>query len=184
MQLTLQGCGFEVIPQNRFAIPPAVEDGLSFVENALIKARHACRLTGLAAIADDSGLEVNALHGEPGIYSSRYALDTSTFGVGDKANNQQLLHKLKGIKQRDARFVCVIAYMRHAEDPTPILCQASWEGHITQSEIGDNGFGYDPLFYVPEFNCHAAELPAKIKQQISHRAKALAQLKHHLDRQS
>jgi len=175
MQATLQELGFHVCPQSDFEIPEAVEDGLTFVENALIKARHACRLTELPAIADDSGLEVDALLGAPGIYSSRYA-----DGAGDQANNQKLLSELQGVEDRTARFVCVIVYMQYPEDPTPIICQGFWEGIIAKQEVGEHGFGYDPLFYVPEENCHSAELDPMLKKRISHRAKALVELQQQL----
>lgn len=172
MQRELKSFGFSVLPQSDFNIGEAVEDGLSFVENAIKKARYACLHTGHAAIADDSGLEVDALDGAPGIYSARYA-----DGLGDAANNKKLLEALKDSKERTARYQCVIAYMRHAEDPTPIICQGSWEGSIANSASGSNGFGYDPIFYVSKFNCTAAELEPSQKKLLSHRAKALALLK-------
>ena len=172
MQRELKSFGFSVLPQSDFDIGEAVEDGLSFVENAIKKARYACLHTGHAAIADDSGLEVDALDGAPGIYSARYA-----DGLGDAANNKKLLEALKDSKERTARYQCVIAYMRHAEDPTPIICQGSWEGSIANSASGSNGFGYDPIFYVSKFNCTAAELEPSQKKLLSHRAKALALLK-------
>ena len=172
MQRELKSFGFSVLPQSDFDIGEAVEDGLSFVENAIKKARYACLHTGHAAIADDSGLEVDALDGAPGIYSARYA-----DGLGDAANNKKLLEALKDSKERTARYQCVIAYMRHAEDPTPIICQGSWEGSIANSASGSNGFGYDPIFYVSEFNRTAAELEPNQKKLLSHRAKALALLK-------
>jgi len=172
MQRELQAFGFTVLPQSDFDIPEAIEDGLSFVENAIIKARHACLHTGLPSIADDSGIEVDALNGAPGIYSARYAE-----GRGDAANNAKLLNALKGEKNRRARYQCIIVYMRHAEDPTPIICQGCWEGHVALSAAGNNGFGYDPIFYVAEHDLHAAQLEADQKKQLSHRAKALALLK-------
>jgi len=172
MQRELQSFGFEVSAQSDYDFPEAIEDGLSFVENAIKKARHACSHTGLAAIADDSGLEVDALEGAPGIYSARFA-----DGRGDQANNSKLLKLLDGQNKRSARFQCVIAFMQHAKDPTPIICQGNWEGEIALATSGSNGFGYDPLFYVPEFSCTAAELSEQQKKQLSHRAKALALLK-------
>lgn len=175
MQLTLKDLGFEVLPQSSFDMPEAVEDGLTFVENALKKARHACKLTEMPAIADDSGIEVDALWGAPGIYSARYA-----DGAGDAANNQKLLQEMRDVSDRTARFQCVIVYMLHPEDPTPIICQGSWEGQIAEAPVGDNGFGYDPIFYIPELKRHSAELSAQVKKQVSHRAKALAELKRHL----
>jgi XTP/dITP diphosphohydrolase len=158
--------------QAEFAVPEVAETGLSFVENAIIKARAAAQHSGLPAIADDSGLEVDFLNGAPGIHSARYS------GDGDAANNAKLFQALAGIpeEQRGARFQCVLVYMRHALDPTPLVCQASWEGRILLAPQGDNGFGYDPLFYVPEYQCSSAELPPGVKNRISHRAKASALL--------
>ena len=155
-------------PQAQFNVPDAEETGLSFVENAIIKARAAAQHTGLPAIADDSGIEVDHLNGAPGIYSARYS------GAGDEANNVLLLQELGEIpeEQRSARFQCVLVYMRHALDPTPLICQASWEGFILFEPRGDNGFGYDPLFYLPEHQCSSAQLDPSIKNRISHRAKA------------
>jgi len=163
----------QVLPQGEFDVPEAVEDGLSFVENAIKKARNAATHSGLPAIADDSGLEVDALKGAPGIYSARYAGDG-----GDAANNAKLLQALEDVpeQQRSARFQCVMVYMRHAEDPTPIICQGTWEGMILRNPQGENGFGYDPLFFVPSENASAAELPAEIKNTLSHRGQALRQL--------
>lgn len=176
MQSRLERLGFDVVPQSEFDIPEAVEDGLTFVENALKKARHACELTGLPAIADDSGLEVRALQGAPGIHSSRYA-----DGQGDDANNKKLLAALDGVEDRRARFQCVIVYLRHALDPTPIICQGSWQGEITDTPSGSAGFGYDPLFFVPDQNCTAAALSPEIKKSLSHRAQALTQLQQALN---
>ena len=172
MHQCLHGFGFDVFPQSDFHIPEAVEDGLTFVENAIKKARNACMHTELPAIADDSGLEVDALFGAPGIYSARYA-----DGQGDSANNSKLLDEMRDVENRIARFQCVIVYMLHPEDPTPVICQGTWEGEIAAKEVGENGFGYDPLFYVPDLGCHSAELEPQIKKQVSHRAKALADLK-------
>ena len=177
MQRTLNEFGFEVLPQSQFNIPDAIEDGLSFIENAIIKARHACALTGLPAIADDSGLEVDALLGAPGIYSSRYADELPENEQGDSANNKKLLTALKDQTNRSARFQCVLVYMLHEKDPTPIICQGTWEGSISQQPSGSNGFGYDPLFYVAEFDCNSAELSPEQKKRLSHRGAALAQLK-------
>lgn len=177
MQNQLSEFGFAVVPQSIYDFAEAIEDGLSFVENAIIKARHACQHTDLPAIADDSGLEVDALNGAPGIYSSRYADGSDAEGSGDEANNIKLLNALNGIENRQARFQCVIVYMQHANDPTPIICQGTWEGEIALASKGDNGFGYDPLFWVPEKNCHSAELSTTDKKQLSHRGKALANLK-------
>jgi len=163
----------QVLPQGEFDIPEAVEDGLSFVENAIKKARNAAQNSGLPAIADDSGLEVDALNGAPGIYSARYAGDG-----GDAANNAKLLEALADVpdEKRTARFQCVMVYMRHAQDPTPVICQGTWEGLILREPQGDNGFGYDPLFFVPGQDASAAELPAEIKNSLSHRGQALRAL--------
>jgi len=184
MQKALQELGFEVLPQSQFNIPDAIEDGLSFVENAIIKARHACALTGLPAIADDSGLEVDALFGAPGIYSSRYASELNQSEQSDTANNKKLLMALDGQSNRVARFQCVLVFMQHETDPTPIICQGTWAGSITQTPSGDNGFGYDPLFYVTEFDCTSAELKPEQKKRLSHRGAALAQLKAALQSQT
>ena len=173
MQSTLADFGFNVVAQSHFGFEEAIEDGLSFVENAIIKARHACMHTGLPAIADDSGLEVDALDGAPGIYSSRYAqLDVQS----DSANNSKLLNALKGVENRSARFRCVLVYMSHANDPSPIICNGCWEGAIAHEYKGDNGFGYDPVFLVPELALHAAELEPSQKKQFSHRGQALQKL--------
>ena len=175
MHQCLHEFGFDIFPQSDFHIPEAIEDGLTFVENAIKKARNACMHTELPAIADDSGLEVDALYGAPGIYSARYA-----DGEGDSANNKKLLNEMRGVENRAARFQCVIVYMMHPEDPTPIICQGTWEGEISAKEVGENGFGYDPLFYIPDLGCHSAELESQVKKQVSHRAKALADLKFYL----
>ena len=164
--------GVTLKPQSEFNVPEVEETGLSFVENAIIKARAAAAHSGLPAIADDSGLEVDYLNGAPGIHSARYS------GGGDAANNARLLQELRDVPeaQRSARFQCVLVYMRHAQDPTPLVCQASWEGTILLAPAGERGFGYDPLFYVPEHQCSSAQLPSEIKNRISHRAKASALL--------
>ena len=176
LQAILENRDVQLLPQSKFSVSDADETGLSFVENALIKARHACLATGLPAIADDSGIEVDALKGEPGIVSARYA---GSHGPGaDIANNAKLLRELEDIAEADrtARFQCVIAYMRHAKDPMPLICQGTWDGRILFSEEGENGFGYDPLFYVPSHNCASAKLDAATKNAISHRGQALTQL--------
>ncbi|WP_439860121.1 RdgB/HAM1 family non-canonical purine NTP pyrophosphatase [Pseudomonas sp. MBLB4136] len=153
------------------------ETGLSFIENAILKARHAARVSGLPALADDSGLAVDALGGAPGIYSARYA-----DGQGDAANNAKLLEALRDVpdEQRGAQFVCALALLRHAEDPLPILCEGLWHGRILHQPRGDQGFGYDPLFWVAERNCASAELAPAQKNQLSHRARAMALLKQRL----
>ena len=166
----LAGRDMTVVPQSDFAVPDADETGLTFVENAILKARNAAVHTGLAAIADDSGLEVDYLNGAPGIYSARYAGDG-----GSAANNAKLLEALADVatEQRGARFQCVLVYLRHAEDPTPIICQGTWEGRILTALRGEAGFGYDPLFWVPEEGCSSAELAAARKNELSHRGQAL-----------
>ena len=166
----------DLIPQSEFKVSDVEETGLSFVENALIKARHACAETGMPALADDSGIEVDVLHGEPGIYSARYAGVSGA--TADAANNARLLEELEQIPelQRTARFQCVIAYLRHDKDPMPLICQGTWEGQILFAESGDNGFGYDPLFYVPTHGCSSAELDAEVKNSLSHRGQALRAL--------
>ena len=163
----------DLIAQSEFGLVDADETGCTFVENALIKARHASTETGLPSIADDSGLEVDALHGEPGVFSARYA------GIegkdSDAANNSKLLASLDDVPEnkRSARFHCVIVFLRHKKDPTPIICSGVWEGRILTNTSGVNGFGYDPLFYVPSHKCTSAELEPKIKNSLSHRGQAL-----------
>lgn len=166
----LQRFNFDVKPQSEFNVSDADETGLTFVENAILKARHACHATGLPALADDSGLEVDALNGAPGIYSARYAN-----GQGDAANNQKLLEALKDVPeaQRTGRYRCVLVFMRHALDPMPLICEGTLEGRIGVAPQGDQGFGYDPLFIVPQHNCTAAQLSASEKHAISHRGQAV-----------
>jgi XTP/dITP diphosphohydrolase len=178
LQAMLAAKNVSFVPQTQFNIAEAVEDGLSFVENAIIKARYASKLTGLPAIADDSGLEVDALGGAPGIYSARFASMQGEGNSDDAANNTLLLEKLRDVEdsQRTARFQCVLALMRFPDDPMPLICQGTWEGRMLRSARGANGFGYDPLFFVPELNCASAELAPEIKNRISHRALALQQL--------
>ena len=167
----LHGLHIEAIPQTEFKVPDAEETGLTFVENAIIKARNAAEHSGLPALADDSGIEVDALSGEPGIYSARYAGK----GASDDANLTKLLQALKDVPdaERTARFQCVMVYMAHAKDPTPLICQGTWEGRILYEPRGENGFGYDPVFFVPTHNCSAAELESSVKNQLSHRGQAL-----------
>lgn len=162
----------DVVAQSEFNVPEVAETGTTFVENAIIKARHAAKITGLPAIADDSGLEVDALNGAPGIYSARFAGEDAS----DQDNIDLLLKKLEGEATRSARFWCVLVLMRHEHDPTPIICQASWEGQIVTEQDGENGFGYDPVFFVPELGMTSANLSKQEKNAISHRGKALAQL--------
>lgn len=167
----LRGCEIEIVPQSEFGVSQIDETGLSFVENAIIKARHAADISGLPAIADDSGIEVDALHGAPGIYSARYAGEPCS----DQANNDKLLRDLATVaeEKRSARFQCVIVYMRHAADAMPLICTGTWEGRILYEPRGPHGFGYDPLFYVPTHGCASAELDPEVKNRISHRAQAL-----------
>lgn len=174
LEQILAPIGYDICAQSEFDVPEAEETGLTFVENAIIKARNACEHTGLAAISDDSGIEVDALKGAPGIYSARFAGP----GAKDSDNNAHLINTLQALGQGpfSARYQCVIVYMRHAADPTPIICQGSWEGEIQFAPAGDNGFGYDPHFYVPEQKCTAAQLTDDIKHALSHRGKALQQL--------
>ena len=163
-----------VQPQSEFGVIDAEETGLTFVENAILKARNAAQHTGLPAIADDSGIEVDALNGAPGIYSARYAGSNAS----DQANLEKLLAELDGLPEakRSARFQCLMVFMEHANDPTPLICQGTWEGRILPAARGDNGFGYDPVFYVPSHDCSSAELPADVKNALSHRGQALRQL--------
>ena len=170
--------GIELVPQNQFLSEEVEETGLSFVENAILKARHAAAASGMPALADDSGLEVDALGGAPGIYSARYAGSPLKGQAKDAANSAKLIADLAHIPAdlRTARFQCVLVYMRHATDPTPLICQAAWEGVIMESAQGEHGFGYDPIFEVLEEGCRAAQLTPTQKIAISHRGKALAQL--------
>jgi XTP/dITP diphosphohydrolase len=165
---------FEIAPQSQFNIPEIEETGLSFVENAILKARHAANYANLPAIADDSGLEVDALMGAPGIYSARYA----GRGATDAENLQKLLTDLADVpeEKRSARFRCVIAFMRHALDPAPVVCEGVWEGRILFAPLGQNGFGYDPIFLVPTHHRSSAELEPDTKNTLSHRGQALKKL--------
>ena len=174
LQQMLGGLGVKIIPQTDLDIPDIEETGLTFVENAILKARNAAALSNLPAIADDSGLEVDFLQGSPGIYSARFAGEDA----GDEANKDKLLQLMANVPtdQRSARYQTVIVYMRHGNDPTPIICQGTWEGLIATESRGDQGFGYDPIFYVTETNCHAAELDKVTKNRLSHRGKAIANL--------
>lgn len=165
---------YQVVPQSEFDVDSVPETGTTFVENAIIKARHAAEVTGLPAIADDSGIEVDALLGQPGVYSARYSGEQAT----DASNLQKLLDEMAGVPPvlRTARYWCVLVYMRHAKDPTPLICQASWEGSLATEPKGKNGFGYDPIFNVPGMNCTAAELEPATKNHLSHRGQALQML--------
>ncbi|MEH6823334.1 MAG: RdgB/HAM1 family non-canonical purine NTP pyrophosphatase [Motiliproteus sp.] len=169
----LAGLDFQVLPQSQFAVGEVDETGLTFVENAILKARHVSRVSGLPALADDSGLEVDFLKGAPGIYSARF----SGVGATDARNNAKLLELLSGVpeSERTARFQCLLVYMRHPLDPTPLICQGAWEGRILEAPQGDNGFGYDPLFWVPECQSSSAELLPEQKNRLSHRGQAVAE---------
>jgi len=171
---------YQLLTQSEFNVSDVPETGTTFVENAIIKARHAAQLTGLPALADDSGIEVDALQGAPGVYSARYAGEHGA----DNANNTKLLSEMKNVAEenRGARFQCVIVFMRHARDPMPIICEGTWEGKILYELSGPNGFGYDPLFYVPTHGCSSAELDPAEKNRISHRAQALRKLISELNR--
>jgi XTP/dITP diphosphohydrolase len=175
IQALLSDVGYSIVTQTELGVSDAIEDGHSFVENALIKARHASARTGLPAIADDSGLMIDALNGAPGLISAHYA------GVhGDaKGNIKKVLAELQDVPraQRSARFYSLIVMLKHAEDPQPIIAEGIWEGEILELPRGDKGFGYDPIFFVPEHQCSAAELPQEIKNKMSHRGKALLQLR-------
>lgn len=174
----LSAWAIDVYPQSEWAVPEVAETGLSFVENALIKARHASRHAGLPALADDSGLVVDRLNGAPGLYSARYA----GADADDAANRRKLLAALADVPDtaRSARFVCVLALVRHPDDPLPLICQGEWAGRIAHAESGEHGFGYDALFELPERHCTAAELAPSEKQRLSHRAQALQQLQQRL----
>ncbi|HAD99526.1 MAG TPA: non-canonical purine NTP pyrophosphatase, RdgB/HAM1 family [Gammaproteobacteria bacterium] len=165
---------YEVVSMSDRKVEEVPETGLTFVENALIKARNASEQSGLPALADDSGIVVDALSGEPGIYSARYAGNHGD----DEANTQKLLDEMQGVADgdRSARFWCAIVFVEHANDPTPIIIQRGWEGEILRKKVGENGFGYDPIFYVPTHSCASAELAPEIKNTLSHRGRALIAL--------
>ncbi|MCG8379292.1 MAG: RdgB/HAM1 family non-canonical purine NTP pyrophosphatase [Proteobacteria bacterium] len=178
----LEDISLNIQSQSEFNVPEVEETGLSFVENALIKARNAALHTGNATIADDSGIEILALNGKPGIYSARFA------GVGatDEANLYKLIEEIKSLdeKNRQARFVCLMVFLRHADDPTPIIAQGIWDGIVITEPRGKNGFGYDPIFYVPTHDCTSAELPPETKNQLSHRGQALRSLVAQINKKS
>lgn len=163
-----------IVPQTQWQISEAEETGSTFVENAIIKARHAAQHCQLPAIADDSGLVVDSLDGAPGVISARYA------GIGstDEENVAKLLAALKNVpdSERTARFICVLVFMQHANDPTPVIAQGFWEGRILHQPVGENGFGYDPVFWVDEYQCSSAQLSAEVKNRLSHRGQALQRL--------
>lgn len=174
----LNGLDYDIRPQSEFDVPEAEETGTTFVENAIIKARNAAKHTGHMALADDSGIEVDALNGAPGVYSARFAGKNAT----DDDNNTLLVKQLASVPehQRTARYRAVLVLMRHAADPSPIICEGSWEGVIQLHPAGSGGFGYDPYFYLPDLGCTSAELTAGDKNRLSHRGKALQQLKNRL----
>jgi len=174
LQAMLQPLGFSVLPKAEFTSEEVVEDGDSFVANALLKARHAAQASGLAAIADDSGIELDALAGAPGIHSARYA----GAQAGDIDNLNKLLEAMQHVPdvQRSARYRCALVYVRNAQDSAPLICEASWEGSITRVPAGTGGFGYDPMFWLSEQGCTAAEISAELKNRLSHRGQALKKL--------
>jgi XTP/dITP diphosphohydrolase len=174
IQAMLSGMAITVLPQSDFKVPTAEETGLTFVENAILKARNAARHTSLPAIADDSGIEVRGLNGAPGVFSAVYA----GAGASDQENLDKLLTACEAVPEgeRSARFVCVMVYMRHAEDATPVIAQGTWNGELLRAAIGENGFGYDPIFFVPDHGCSSAQLPPDVKNAISHRGQALRSL--------
>lgn len=174
----LQPHGWDIKPQLEFFDSEADETGLTFIENAILKARYASEKTGLPAIADDSGIEVSALQGQPGIYSARYSQDIYGDATNDETNLQKLLTELEGLpgEQRQASYYCAMVYVEHANDPIPVIGLGRWYGQMLTEKRGDGGFGYDPIFWVEEFNQSAAELPKAQKNQVSHRAQALNSL--------
>lgn len=168
----------KILPQSQFNLPEAEETGTTFIENAIIKARNAARHCGLPAIADDSGLVVDALNGAPGVISARYAGP----GASDADNIDKLLKQLHGVPaaQRSARFICVMVYLRHADDPLPVIAQGIWEGQILETKIGEHGFGYDPVFWLEQQQCSSAQLEPALKNTLSHRGQALRLLQQQL----
>lgn len=174
LQALLMPLQMEVLPKSQFTSEEVPETGATFVENALLKARHAAQVSGLPAIGDDSGIEVDALHGAPGIYSARYAGEQAS----DADNLYKLLQTMQSVPDdlRTARYRCALVYVKQASDPHPLCCEATWEGSITRAPAGNGGFGYDPIFWLSEYRQTAAQIPAELKNQLSHRAKALQQL--------
>lgn len=169
-QAMLAPLGIEVLTQEQLAISEAEEPHCTFIENALAKARHVSKASGLPALADDSGICVHALGGAPGVYSARYA---GTDPKSDTRNNEKLLQAMQGVTDRRAHYYCVLVLVHHAEDPQPVIAEGEWHGEIALAERGEGGFGYDPLFWLPQFNKMSAELKAEEKARISHRALAL-----------
>ena len=175
LERLLDGLGWEVVAQSAYGVEPAPEDGITFVENAIIKARHAAERTGRPALADDSGIVVDALGGAPGVHSARYAGE----GSGDAANNEKLVHALAGVSdaERTARFECAVVWLRDPRDPVPLIARGTWAGRVLEAPRGANGFGYDPLFLDPATGCTAAELSPERKDALSHRGQALRSLR-------
>lgn len=171
-QALLAPLALPLVPQSQQSIPPANEPYSTFIENALHKARQASRITGLPALSDDSGLCVRALHGLPGIHSARFAGEPTS----DAANNQLLIEKMRGLTERDGYFYCILTLVRYPEDPAPVIAEGVWFGHIATALQGDNGFGYDPLFYLPHLKLTAAQLDPASKNRLSHRAQAFKKL--------
>ena len=178
IQHLLQPLGIETLPQSDFAVPEAEEPYATFIENALAKARHASRLTALPALADDSGICVDALNGAPGVFSARYAGEPKS----NRRNNEKLLEALQSHENRHAHYYCVMVLVRHADDPQPLIAEGVWQGEILRAPRGDGGFGYDPIFLDSKTEKTGAELPLDIKNRISHRGQALAKLLHQLER--
>ena len=178
IQALLAPLAIEVIPQSAFNVPEAEEPFVTFIENAIAKARHASRHTGLPALADDSGICVNALQGAPGVYSARYAGEPKS----DARNNEKLLQSMAGLHDRHAYYYCVMVLVRHADDPQPLIAEGIWQGEILTAPRGNGGFGYDPLFLDAKTSQTAAELPAEIKNRISHRGHALSKLVQQLEK--
>ncbi len=170
----LEGLNLEILPQSEFNVPEIEETGLTFVDNAILKARNAAHYTGLPAIADDSGIAVDVLRGRPGIYSARFA----GIGASDEENLEKLIRMVKPFpdEERTARFICSMVYIRHEEDHVPVIAEGVWEGQIITESRGGNGFGYDPIFYISSHQCTSAELPPEIKNKLSHRGQALRKL--------
>ena len=175
LSVILDDLGYQLHAQSEYGVSEVAETGTTFVENAIIKARHAASLTGLPALADDSGIEVDALDGAPGVYSARF----SGPAADDASNNALLVERLQAVPaaERSARYRAVIVFMRHAGDPSPLICEGSWEGMLELQPAGEGGFGYDPYFFLPELGCTSAELSAAEKNRISHRGMALVELK-------
>lgn len=180
----LEPLQLQIQPQSDFAVPEAEEPHCTFIENALAKARHASRHTGLPALADDSGICVDALQGAPGVHSARYAGLSGQAAGQDQRNNEKLLQALAGVEQRQAHYYCVMVLVRHPEDPQPLIAEGLWQGEILTAPRGDGGFGYDPIFLDAKTDKTGAELPLEIKNRISHRGQALAKLLHMLERLS